>query len=255
MESLIAPAGVAALLLALSSPLFSVLSRLLYRTRPLEPGPLRQSLLAMSRAAGVALRDIRVLPGAAGRRPGGLLLGLTARTWEVVLAEALLSPENAGDLEPLFAHELGHARRRHPLRRVLFLGGSLLLLASLLSMAPPHWPWFAGPLLVLSSAGLFLVSLAALHRRWEIEADLEAAGLVGAARYRGFLERAARASRGLSSGWVHPSPERRLERASQLELPDRREAFERAGRRLRAALFFLLIAALFSSFLVSAIHW
>ncbi len=210
------------------------------RARPLPPGDLRERLESLSARAGVAVGGILVLPGSGG--VNGRVLGLTRSTRRVVLTEGLLESLGPREVEAVFAHEVGHVRLGHP-RWLLVLIAALLLLAfpaEALALALPAWVGIPLVLAAFLTAGRFLIGR--VSRRFELEADLAAADLVGPEDCDAALARGEDGSPWLSIR--HPSLASRRShlKACSAEGPDR-QAFEAAGRRIRRRLLVLLIAS------------
>ncbi len=224
------------------------LARALWQTKALEDGALRRQIEAIAARARVPLREILVVGGAAGARPNARLLGLTAGSRCLLLNSCLLERRSSGVLEAAVAHELGHARKHHlpycllsaaaliagSYRIPEMLGGSLGGPAAALSLLP----------LALASAAL----LGWIWRRFELEADLEAAAIIGARRYEAALCAGLSGSLSAARGtWFHPSLVRRRRHLAAIgEDGPCRSAFRAAGFGLRGmivALFLALSAA------------
>jgi STE24 endopeptidase len=107
---LFAAAGAAGLT-ALLSFVFPVLVEPIFnKFSPMEPGPLRESLVALADRDGVPVRDVLVAD--ASRRTNALNayvsgLGPTRR---IVVYDTLLREAAPGEVEAVVAHELGHAK-------------------------------------------------------------------------------------------------------------------------------------------------
>lgn len=215
------------------------LARLLWRSRPLDPGALRGRLEALSLRAGVPVRDILVVPAGARRLAAGRILGLTPGTRCVLLSAELVAAKPPGDVEAVFAHELGHARRGHQLGVCIYLSGFLLCLLA----AREAWPLLLLALLWLG-AGWGWIS-----RRFERQADLWAAELIGPERYRESLKsidiwtrrcyaQGSSKEQAMSrSSRFHRAMKRRkeLERQSKKkEKAERREALRKAAAEAKA---------------------
>ncbi len=207
-------------------------------TRRLPPGEARQRLEELTLRAGVALREILVQKDHPLDGPwGGWLFGLTARTRLTLLSHsATQQPERA---EAILAHELGHARCGHPALRVVSLATYLVSFLCVVLAAQTFGRWS-----LLAAMGLFLfLSMpftSAVRRRFELEADLFAADLVGGASYISILE-AAQATwpRSPLPAWLrgHPSVEQRTEHILACQgSEENRERFERSCRLARSTI-------------------
>ena len=111
--------------------LFPVLLRHVWRTRPLEAGPLRTRLEAAAARHGFRIRDILVWQ-TNSMVVNAAVAGFLPRLRYVFLTDGLLEWLDDEEIEAVFGHELGHVRHRHvPLRvAAMLLPLSLWLLVS-----------------------------------------------------------------------------------------------------------------------------
>jgi STE24 endopeptidase len=115
----------AALGTAVLTVLLSFLAPLLFeplfnRFTPMEPGPMREALLALAARDGVAVRDVLVAD--ASRRTTALnayVSGLGG-TRRIVVYDTLLSTADPREVELVVAHELGHVVHRDVARGTAF---------------------------------------------------------------------------------------------------------------------------------------
>jgi Zn-dependent protease with chaperone function len=208
---------------------FPWLLRLMWRTEPLAPGPLRERLLELGRQWGFVPREILVWH--TGRRSTNAAVAGFVPGWRMVfLTDGLLARLSADEVAAVFAHEVGHVRRKHLTRRALLMGlpalGWLVVIQACPGLVAEAGAWLAAlglpaavqsavlpPLAVL---GYGVAVLATFSRRLEMEADLWACRAAdpnghltgaGVARFVETLEalgQAAGAPRGRGS-WLHPS--------------------------------------------------
>lgn len=96
----------ATVLLSWAAPL--LFEPLFNRFTPMEPGPLRDALLALAARDGVAVRDVLVAD--ASRRTTALNAYVSGfgRTRRIVVYDTLLSTADPREVELVVAHELGH---------------------------------------------------------------------------------------------------------------------------------------------------
>ena len=144
--------------------------RIAWKARPLPVGPLRDRLDAYSRRVGFRARDILVW------RTGGDLLnaavvGAFPRFRYVILTDGLLDSLDDDEVEAVFAHEAGHARRGHIL---LFFGfTAVLVLVQVMDVLggtlAPLGPVFQPIALMVIWLG---VVFGWVSRRFEQEADV-----------------------------------------------------------------------------------
>ncbi len=120
--------------LALGLVFFSLLAlpfvlRLAWRAYPMPPGPLRTRLDAYAQSIGLQARDILIWPSD-GAYVNAAVIGALPRFRYVVVTDGLMESLQHDEIEAVFAHEAGHAKRGHVL---LFFGfTAVLVLASLL---------------------------------------------------------------------------------------------------------------------------
>ena len=229
--------------------------RRIWKTRRLEDGPLRDRLEALSARAGIVSRDTLVWETLGGHIPNACVVGAVPTMRYVMVTDALMDALPPEEIEAVFAHELGHVKRRH----VTWYGAfavSLFALLTALSELPAFRALSAHPdgsgLLTLQgflgTAGAALYwafAFSFVSRRMEIEADLYAVSLTNTADFVGALERIAFLSgRARSAGsWRHFSIAKRVSFLLACEADGAvRERFERRMRVLRAAL--VVLAAL-----------
>jgi Zn-dependent protease with chaperone function len=116
-----------AILILLLAPL---VIRMLWRTAPIEPGPIRNRLTALCERQGVRFRQILVWK-THGMMINGAVLGFWAPIRYVLLTDALLESLPDDQVEAVMAHEVGHVRRRH----MPWLLGSMIVGLGLSTMA------------------------------------------------------------------------------------------------------------------------
>ncbi len=151
------------------------LLRRAWHAEPLPAGPLRTRLEAYAESVGLRAREMLVWP-TGGAQMNAAVVGALPRFRYVFLTDGLIETLGPDEIEAVFAHEAGHARRGHVL---LFFGfTAVLVLSSLLPDA--LGASFAGPLadldpLVRSIAMVLIwigVVFGWVSRRFEQEADV-----------------------------------------------------------------------------------
>lgn len=160
------------------------------RFTPLPPGAVRSRIQRLLRRTGFASRGIYVMDSSRRTTHGNAYFTGFGRAKRIVFFDSLLQSLSASELEAVLAHELGHFKLRHVLKRLAVMSG-----ASLLALAVLGWlvtqPWFYAGLGVSRPSAhaallLFLLAgpvftfflrplLAASSRRHEYEADRFAA--------------------------------------------------------------------------------
>ncbi len=171
-----------------------VLEPLFNRFTPMEPGPLREALLALADRDAIAVRDVLVAD--ASRRTTALNAYVSGfgRTRRVVVYDTLLSTAPAREIELVTAHELGHVKHRDVLfgtvLGALGAGAGVLVLAAVAQWQPlldlAGVPRFADPRSIPLLAALAAVLSAlcgppacAASRHIERRADHHALQLTG----------------------------------------------------------------------------
>lgn len=100
---------------------FPALLGIVWGAEPLPAGPLRRRLAHTARRVGVPLRRIHVWH-TEGRIANAAVVGILAPLRTVFLSDGLLGRLGDRQVEAVFAHELGHIRHRHALRRIALVG-------------------------------------------------------------------------------------------------------------------------------------
>ncbi len=159
----------------------------IWRTMPLEAGPLRDRLELICRRLGLRYRGIlvwhsdRMMINAA-------VMGLFAPVRYVLLSDALLETMTVSQVEAVFGHEAGHVRLRHMQHFLLCAFVGWLLVAALIELvaraATAPQPLIAISPLAVQGIGIaamvvfWVVGFGWLSRRFERQADLFAARCV-----------------------------------------------------------------------------
>lgn len=170
--------GVVAILgVLLLSP---VIIRLVLDARPLPEGPLRDDLMAICRRHRVRIADCLLWP-THGAILNGAVVGVLPPLRYVLLTDALLDELPRAQLHAVFAHEIGHLRRRHlPLSLVaIFSVAAILgaLLDVLMRVLPQHAGGAGtyGPIgdagITFGGVALVLLVFGFISRRLERQAD------------------------------------------------------------------------------------
>ncbi len=171
-----------------------VIAPLFNRYEPIRDERLREAITALM--AKVGLRTEGVYQMDAGKRSRHTNAYFTGfgKTKRIVLFDTLIASHTAEEITAVLAHEIGHWRRRHILKQLLFMGVASLFLLWLASHLIA-WPLlyetfgFTQPIPVvglLLCAALFgpltiLITpiVSAVQRRFEREADGFVSGLTG----------------------------------------------------------------------------
>ncbi len=120
--------GGVALAVFLAAP---VMLRWIWRTRPLEPGPLRARLEAHCRRIGLRVREILVWDSG-GMMVNAAVMGILAPIRFVLLSDSLLRTLPIEQVEAVFGHEAGHVRHRHIQHLLIFAFLGWLIVAGIM---------------------------------------------------------------------------------------------------------------------------
>ena len=250
--------------------LFPVLLRYVWRTRPLEAGPLRTRLEAAADRHGFQIRDILVWQ-TDSMVVNAAVAGFLPRLRYVFLTDGLLERLGDEEIEAVFGHEFGHVRHRHvPLRvAAMLIPLSLWLLVSQTcpSAVDALESWLgAGDL--AARAPLALVALAAMgayvlavfgfySRRLESQADLFACrfrdGQFSPETFVSALEKLADAQGNRRArSWQHASVARRVEILQALARDEEGElSYHRRVHLLGCMVVGLAVSPVISPLLIS----
>lgn len=199
-------AGGMLVVLALCLPF---LLRNTWETEPIPPGPQRALLETVARVAKFRARELLVWR-TGGTMSNAAIVGLSSRTRVVLFSDLLLAQLDARELAAVFAHEMGHAVRRHVLVFLALAGGFFLTLDWAANEALAWSVWFAGGL-TIGALGAGYFAFGWLSRRFELEADLYSLALLRDPQALiDALEKVGGHFRDLAS-WRHFSTARRVE--------------------------------------------
>ena len=216
-------------------------------TRPFPSGALRERFADIARSLRVRLESVRVWESRSASFLNACVVGLVPGTRQVIFTRGICERLSPDELSAVFAHEAGHAARRHLSWHFLLAAAFLLAIAPLDAALEPLGEVAAGAALLVFAASYWGLFFGAVSRRLEMEADLAGADAVGPATYvRGLrrVERLLGASAG-SGGWRHFSLSLRRERIERAGADlSERQAISRAAGRCRRAMVCVALAAL-----------
>ena len=171
-----------------------VIAPLFNRFEPIRNGELTEAIIALMAKVGLKTEGVyQVDAGKRSRHTNAYFTGL-GKTKRIVLFDTLIASHTSEEIIAVLAHEIGHWKRRHILKQLLFMEAAsfvVLWIASHLIV----WPLltetfgFARPVPfvgLLLAAALFspltillTPAVSATQRRFEREADAFAFGLTG----------------------------------------------------------------------------
>lgn len=175
----------------------TVIAPLFNRFVPVGEGPVRDRLAALARRLGYRLRGVFVMDGSKRSRHSNAYFTGLGPVKRIVLFDTLLDQLDAGEIEAVVAHEIGHERLRHVPQRLALSVAATVAGLGILSLLLDYAPLFAAfgvrqpshhAALVLFSllAGPFTFWLGPLSALWsrrhEYAADRFAAAAVASPR-------------------------------------------------------------------------
>jgi len=177
----------------------TVIAPLFNKFEPLADGDLAQRIRALLARAGFAASGVFVMDGSKRSAHGNAYFTGFGRAKRIVFFDTLVQKLSTEEIEAVLAHELGHFKLRHILKRLAFSFGASLAFLALLGWLAQQ-PWFylglgVDPLLDGRNDGLALVLFmlvlpvftfplsplgSLFSRKHEYEADAYAARLASA---------------------------------------------------------------------------
>jgi STE24 endopeptidase len=236
--------------LFLLAPLFI---RLVSGAKPLPAGPLRDRLQALSARSGVGFADVLVVGTRGWTISNAMVSGLVRPLRYIFLTDALVEALSPEEIEAVAAHEIGHCRHHHMAIFLLMTVGYLALALSteeLTASLGAAAPILAAVQSALSMAFFWFWMFGYLSRRFEKQADLYGASLVGAPEHLGSaLEKVAAVNGGAKtvSTWRHFGVHQRVAYLIQARLdPSSTVVFARKMKAITAGILvaFLLCMVL-----------
>ncbi len=123
------PGGYAAVLvlfliaMALLTPF---LIQWIWKCKPLDQGPERDHIEQICRRQGMEFRNILTWNIFGGSMITAGVMGVTKRFRYILVTRALLSHLTSHELEAVILHEIGHAKRHHPIYYILLFSGFMV---------------------------------------------------------------------------------------------------------------------------------
>jgi len=115
-----------------------LLIRVLWRTEPLPPGPLRRRLESAASQTGLKVRDILVW-NTSHRIVNAAVVGFIPQLRYVLLSDGLKERLSDEEVEAVFLHEAGHIRRWHLSLKILVVCVPLVILLCGEAVFPQVW--------------------------------------------------------------------------------------------------------------------
>ncbi|WP_427911331.1 M48 family metallopeptidase [Ramlibacter sp. MMS24-I3-19] len=184
----------------------TVIAPLFNKFRPLEDETLKARVTALMQRCGFAAKGLFVMDGSKRSAHANAYFTGFGAAKRVVFFDTLLNKLSPGEVDAVLAHELGHFKHRHVVKRIVGLFAASLVGFALLGFLATQ-PWFylglgvapnlRGPndalalllfLLVVPVFSFFIAPLMAqLSRRHEFQADAFAVAQTGRDDLRGAL--------------------------------------------------------------------
>jgi STE24 endopeptidase len=174
-----------------------VIAPLFNKYEPIKDELLREKIVSLMAQVGLKAKGIyQVDEGKRSKHTNAYFTGI-GKTKRIVLYDTLLASHSPEEILAVLAHEIGHWKKKHILKQLIFMIIASLVLLYFIYLVvnwPPLYstfglkqmPVYAGLLLIslyLSCAGFFLSPIgAAIMRRYEREADKMAQDLVGTSK-------------------------------------------------------------------------
>lgn len=196
-----------------------------WETVPVPDGPQRDLLLSVADLA--RFENPRLFVWKTGHTmANAAIVGVTKRSRVVLFSDSLLAQMGPSELAAVFAHEMGHAVRRHvPVFLVLVLG--FVMLGDLVGRQFFPENEVGATLVLVAVMGLWFASFVYLSRRFELDADLYSLDVLGEVRSLiSALEKVGGRLRDVA-GWRHFST------AERVEFLQRAQDDRRVGQKLR----------------------
>jgi Zn-dependent protease with chaperone function len=161
-------------LLALLAYVFPVVMSRVLGSEPFPAGPTRTRLERLAQAIGLKYRDMRLWK-TGGRGINAMVVGLTPGTRRIFITDGLLAALPTPEVEAVFCHEAGHAKRHHLL---WFLGITCVVALAFMVLDEPLS--LIGlpeglPRTLLHLGILWFVVLGTISRQFERESDVDGA--------------------------------------------------------------------------------
>lgn len=153
---------------------------------PLEPGPLTDAIQSYARSQRFALKGIYTMDASKRSTKSNAFFVGFGKSRRVVLFDTLIAKHTVDELVAVLAHEIGHFKKRHILRRLIFSFAETGILFGLLSYVMNDKGFYAafgiGEIRVWAALVLFVFLFSPLQyifavvgnvfsRRFEYEAD------------------------------------------------------------------------------------
>ena len=93
---------------------------------PLEDGPLKEAILNYAKSIDFSLSNIFVMDGSKRSSKSNAFFAGFGKNKRIVLFDTLIKEQSIEELVSVLAHEMGHFKKRHILKRMLLGIGVLI---------------------------------------------------------------------------------------------------------------------------------
>lgn len=167
------------------SQLFPILIfPIFYKVKPIEDEELKERIKTLAADAGLKVQDVYSFDMSKNTKKANAAFTGLGKTKRIILGDTLLSSYTKDEIETVIAHELGHYKRKHILKNIIYGTANsfvIFFLISVLYKASLQWFGFnsateiaALPLLTLWAMLIGLIQTPLgnmLSRKFEYEAD------------------------------------------------------------------------------------
>lgn len=119
----------------------TVIAPMFNKFEPLPDGSMRERIEALLARAGFRSSGLFVMDGSRRSAHGNAYFTGLGRSKRIVFFDTLLNKLNPGEIEAVLAHELGHFRHRHVLKRIIWSFVASLIGLAVLGLLASQ-PWF-----------------------------------------------------------------------------------------------------------------
>lgn len=101
---------------------------------PLEQGPLKEAIINYARSIDFSLAHIFVMDGSKRSNKSNAFFTGFGKNKRIVLFDTLIQQHSVGELVAILAHEMGHFKKKHILKRLAFAAGHMGIVFFLISI-------------------------------------------------------------------------------------------------------------------------
>lgn len=174
------PQGMTAVIAIVIFMISPFLIRIIWKTKPLPDGELRDALTRLARNAQLNYRDILLWP-TYGVIVNAAVIGFFGRMRYIMLSDGLIESLTDGQIQGVFGHEVGHVKRHHLPFLLFFAVGSMGLigLAGIQAQIAFNLSDNLAQIIILAAVMLtWYFAFGFVSRRFEAQADLFGAQLL-----------------------------------------------------------------------------